>query len=87
MLRITRLIETPFEVTLKLEGKIVSDWVELLEKEIRTLIKEGRTVNLDCSGVKYVDERAVELLRMVADRKLKIVNATALIQDLMERRV
>lgn len=87
MLRITRLIETPFEVTLKLEGKIVSDWVELLEKEIRTLIKEGRTVNLDCSGVKYVDERAMELLRMVAGRKLKIVNATALIQDLMERRV
>ena len=87
MLRITRLIETPFEVTLKLEGKIVSDWVELLEKEIRTLLNEGRTVNLDCSGVKYVDERAVELLRMVAGEKLKIVHSTALIQDLMEKRV
>ena len=87
MLRITKLIETPFEVTLKLEGKIVSDWVELLEREIRTLLNEGRTVKLDCSGVKYVDERAVALLRSMAGRKLKIVNTTALIEDLMERRV
>ncbi len=87
MLRITKLMDSPFEVTLKLEGKIVSDWVDLLEKEIRNQLNQGRSVKLDCSGINFVDAKAVELLRMIAGEKLKIVHPTALIQDLMEKRV
>ncbi len=86
MLRITKERVSPSEVTLKLEGKVISEWVRLLEREIRGLLEKGKIVNVDCSGVKYIDDHAVQLLKTSCDGKVRIVNATALVHDLMEIR-
>ncbi|MFB3121881.1 MAG: hypothetical protein ACE10H_06805 [Candidatus Binatia bacterium] len=47
MLRITKVAESPSLVTMKLEGKLASDWVPLLEGECLTRLKENRKVLLD----------------------------------------
>jgi anti-anti-sigma regulatory factor len=83
MLRITRITESSSLVTLKLEGRIVSDWVSLLQKEILCLLRHGRTVELDCSGVIFADEDGLVLLKQIAGKNLKIVNSSPLIKGLL----
>ncbi len=66
MLKITKPKANSIQVTLKVEGKIVSDWVSLLEKECLSQMQE-KQVLLDLSDVTYVDHRGVEMLqRLVA---------------------
>ena len=42
MLRITTMTTIGSSVTLKLEGKIMADWVNLLERECRSVISERK---------------------------------------------
>lgn len=84
MLRITPVAESPTLVMLKLEGRLVSDWVSLLEQECLTMLRDHPTVLLDFAEVTFVDRRGVEMLRRIASDKLRIVNASALITGLLE---
>ena len=83
MLRITRKIGKPKEVLLKLEGHVASDWVDLLEKEIRDHIANGSRVSLDFCGVTYVDRRGVKVLRALLDEGVRTGNCSGLIDMLL----
>jgi ABC-type transporter Mla MlaB component len=83
MLRITRMAESPTHVTLKLEGRIVSDWVSVVERECLTALQKQRQVVLDLSEVTFIDGRGLEMLRQIASPHLQIINASALIEDLL----
>ena len=72
-------------VTLKLEGKIKSDWVNILERECRTLISQKKSVLLDFSDVNYIDHSGVEMMRKLPNGRVTIVNASDFITDLLQR--
>ncbi len=57
VLRITKVAEDSSTVTMKLEGKLASDWVPLLEGECLICLTEKRKVLLDFSEVTFVDGR------------------------------
>ncbi len=84
MLRITKISESPSLVTMKLEGRIASDWVSLLEKECLRFLDEKRKVVLDFSEVTFVDGRGVELLSKLAGEGIKVVDCCELIKELLE---
>ena len=63
MLRITTIAEHTPIVTLKVEGRIVSDWIPTLEHESLGLLERGKAVDLDFSGVTFVDAQGVTMLR------------------------
>lgn len=84
MLRITKVVESLTQVTLKLEGRIVSDWVSLLERECQTLLHEKQRVRLDFSEVTFIDGRGVEMLKRIAAENLQILNCSAFIEDLFK---
>ena len=85
MLRITRVAESPSHVTLRLEGRIVSDWVSVVERECLTWLQEKRQVILDVSEVTFIDGSGLEMLRQIASPHLQIINASALIEELLQR--
>ena len=84
MLRITKINESPSQITLKLEGKVSSDWVPLLESECLRCLQEKREVLLDFSDLTFIDGRGVELLGRMAAENIKVVDCCALIKDLLE---
>ncbi len=84
MLRITKVAETPSQVTLKLEGRIVSDWVAVLERECLRFLQEKQKVLLDFSGVTFIDGRGVEMLKRITSENLKILNCSPLLADLLQ---
>lgn len=83
MLRMTTLTEGSRLVRLKLEGRIVCDWVALLENECLTCLRKEQTVVLDFSAVTFIDCAGVAMLRKISTDSLQIVNASPLIEDLL----
>ena len=84
MLRITKMAESPSIVTLKLEGRIASDWLSLLEKECLRFLEEKRKVVLDFSEVTFIDDRAVEILGRMPAEKIQVIECSALIRELLK---
>ena len=84
MLRITKVAEDSSTVTMKLEGKLASDWVPLLEGECLTCLKEDQKVLLNFSEVTFVDGRGAEMVKKLAGEGIKVVDCCELIKELLE---
>lgn len=84
MLRITKIGESPSLATLKVEGRVVSDWASVLESESLRLLEEKGAVLLDFSNVSFVDRRGVETLRRMRAGNVRIINCSPLIEDLLD---
>lgn len=85
MLRITQTSEGSSDVRLKLEGRVVSDWVPLLREECLRMLKKKKRVWLDFSDVTFVDDRGVEMLKELAGEGVKLLNCSALVESLLEQ--
>ncbi|MDH3442284.1 MAG: hypothetical protein OEN50_00025 [Deltaproteobacteria bacterium] len=85
MLKITKLAETPTRVTLKAEGRLVSNWVSLLEDECSRNRAQEQKVLLDFENVTYVDERGIEMLLRVVTDGIEIANCSALVKSLLKK--
>ncbi len=83
MLRIRKIVDSPSETTLRLEGKVRAEWVAVLEEECGKVLRETRRVRLDLAAVDFVDPRGVTLLRRLAADRVTIVSAAVYIQTLL----
>lgn len=83
MLRITMLSEGRWLVRLKLEGRIVSDWVALLENACLEGLRKEQTVVLDFAAVSFVDCAGVTMLRKMATDGVQSVNVSPHVEDLL----
>lgn len=84
MLRITKVSENPSSVELKLEGRIVSEWVSVLEAEILEWAQRKRKVLLDFCNVTFVDERGLGMLKRRSSGHVRITNCAGFIETLLK---
>jgi ABC-type transporter Mla MlaB component len=63
MLRITRILVNDSTATLKLEGKLVGPWVEVVRRACGPGPGGASLIRLDLSEVSYVDPAGATLLR------------------------
>jgi len=84
MLRITRLEENPSTVRLKLEGRLVGDWVALLAAELASGEDARPRVVLDCAGVDFANQTGVSLLRAASARGVVLMGCSPLLCSLIE---
>ena len=83
MLRITKVAENQTQVTLRVEGRIVSHWVAELERETERLLKGNRKVVLDFAEVSFIGPRGTGMLKRLSLEHVEIINCSALITDLL----
>jgi anti-anti-sigma regulatory factor len=84
MLRIRHDVMAAREVTLFLQGRIVAEWAELLERECERLSRSGYRVVLDLSEVVFIGRSGVEVLGRVAHAGVRIVGCTPLVVAMLE---
>jgi ABC-type transporter Mla MlaB component len=84
MLRITRLAEPQEPPCLRVEGRLVGDWVHLLEVEIELAQAQTKALELDLVAVEFADSRALSLLHEVARRGVKLIGCSPLLASLLE---
>ena len=84
MLRITESVEGGTETTLHVEGRIVSEWVGVLQEECRRVLQESRRrLRLDLGAVTFIDPRGVLALRGLATAGVALANSPAFIDLLL----
>ena len=82
MLRITRLPSDAGPHCLRVEGRLVGDWVQVLEGELAR-VSDADTLSLDLSGVDFADQRALALLQRMTDQGVEFVACSPLLQSLL----
>ncbi len=85
MLRITETSEDEKTVTLKLDGKMVGASASDLEELcLHHRDKRGKTVVLDFSGVAFIDNYGLKVLKKIKDSRVSIVNYSLFIETLLD---
>jgi anti-anti-sigma regulatory factor len=84
MLKITKIQESRRDVLLKLEGKITAEWAALLDGECRILLREKKTVYLDCSHVDFIDAKGVEVLNNLPRTQITLISAPGYVTELLQ---
>ena len=85
MLRITRVEKTATTLHLRLEGRIVGDWVLLLEEELLRSDASSQRVVLDLTGVAFANEAALAVLRRALSAGARLLGCSPLISALLGR--
>lgn len=83
MMRITLVSQTPQEAVLRLEGWIAGEDVELLEAEGYRCFQQARRLELDLSGVKFIDTAGLALLQGWSGPRLELRNASAYLHSVL----
>jgi len=81
--RITKIKQTPLLVVLKVEGAVVSESVRVLEEECLGWLEQKKTIQLDFSGVTYIDHSGVELFKRMTQAHLRIIHCPDFIHHLL----
>lgn len=81
MMRITvNHNEQPNTTTMRVEGRIVGDWVDLLDSECRAVLQQRLRLTLDFSGVVGLDDHARRVVRQLRDEGVRITNQPRLLK-------
>ena len=86
MLRISTVAESSSQATLRVEGRVVAEWVPVLERECRRALQQNRHVQLDLSAVTFIDGRGVAALRHLGANDLEMINCPEFIEELLRTR-
>ena len=81
MLRISVTEAADEPVTLRLDGQVTGQWVELLQRTCKAQLKKGARVTIDLRHVSFADRDGIALLRSLTDRRVEILNALPFISE------
>jgi ABC-type transporter Mla MlaB component len=84
MLRISPLTTLSDVRCLRVEGRLVGDWVEVLRVAVEQAEAQTTAVELDLAGVEFADSAALSLLLELAERGVKLVACSPLLTSLLE---
>jgi anti-anti-sigma regulatory factor len=70
-------------VRVRLEGRIVGDWVEETRRECSRLFADGKGITLDLHDVSFADEAGAQLLRELAGRGVRLTRSSPFLRELI----
>ena len=81
MLRITAERGTGDLASLRLEGRIVGPWVAELTRRCEAARSAGRELELEMSGVSFLDGSAVRLVRSLVEQGVEVRSCSAFVSE------
>jgi anti-anti-sigma regulatory factor len=84
MLRIQRNDTSAHTVILILQGRIVADWADLLERECLELLRSERCVVLDLADVVFIGRSGLEALGRVVRAGARVIGCTPLFAAMLK---
>jgi anti-anti-sigma regulatory factor len=84
MLKITTTHKDSFECVLKLEGKLVADWVSELQEACRRASGQSSHLQLDLSSLSFVDASGTIALRELIRCGIAITTTSPLVRELLK---
>lgn len=84
MLRIVEEQTTNNSITLRLDGRIAGQWVEILRASCEQIFQNDGRVILDLTGVTFADHDGVQLLRQLSRLQAALVSCSPFLQEQMK---
>jgi anti-anti-sigma regulatory factor len=81
VLKIERLADDGAPVVLKVHGRVVGPWVDVLRRMCETAAAGGAPVVLDLEGVSFVDRDGAALLKMLATGSVTLRHCSAFVVE------
>ena len=81
MLRISVIKSSGETVTLNLDGQVTGRWAKLLKRMCEVRLKKDIRITIDLRNVSFADRDGIALLRNLAERQVKILNALPFIAE------
>ena len=81
--RITNIKHTTSLAALKVEGAVASESVRVVEEECLRWLDQKKAVQLDFSGVTYIDPAGVAMLKRMTQANLQIIQCPDFIHQLL----
>jgi anti-anti-sigma regulatory factor len=85
VLRIQRNDVNARTVTLALQGRIVAEWADLLERECADVMRSKLRVVLDLSEVVFIGRHGVETLGRLGRAGVRFTGCTPLVAAMLEQ--
>lgn len=85
MLRLTRIVQTPAQIQLTIDGRLVADQVPLLDGEIGRCLAHATRLVLQLDGVTYIDEAGLALLKRWRGQTVCLRGGSPFVQALLQR--
>ena len=85
MLRIQRHEVNAYRVTLVLQGRIVAEWADLLERECVELMRSKVRVVLDLAEVVFIGRSGLEALVRLDGAGARVIGCTPLIAAMLQQ--
>ena len=84
MLRITEVRAASGQVHVLLEGDLTGPWVAELWTTVRAILDSGgHPLNIDVSGVRFVDAEGIALLHQLIGQGLNLSGASAFVAAML----
>jgi ABC-type transporter Mla MlaB component len=83
MLRITRQPGADHD-TLLLEGKLLKEWIEELQRALAQARQDGVAIALDLSGLSFIDDEGTRFLRECRRRGTSLLRASPFVSALLD---
>lgn len=81
MLRIAIAVDASSRVALQLEGALIGAWVDELARVCAPALASGGQVTLDLAAVSFVGREGVALLTSLRERRVALLNCSALVAE------
>lgn len=81
MLRITAVTPMTQVCTLRLEGQLIGPWVKELERSCTEARTNGARLVLDLTGVSFIDNEGLALLRGLTDGAVTLINPSHFVSE------
>ncbi|MFN7949813.1 MAG: hypothetical protein U0Z53_30955 [Blastocatellia bacterium] len=85
MLRIVEEKVTDSDITLRLDGRLVGQWVEVLRTSCEQAFENGTRLKLDLAGVSFADLEGVKLLRQLQARQVSLINCSPFLREQLKQ--
>jgi len=85
MLKITRVASPNREITLKLDGRVTGQWVELLRESSEPVLEDGMRLTLDLENICFIDCEGFGLIKDLIDHGVRRVNASLFVAEQIKK--
>jgi anti-anti-sigma regulatory factor len=84
MFKITKTKEHDNTINLRMDGKLVEEWLsefETLYLKIRS--EDYKRIIIDLSGVSFIDDNGIDFIQKIKDVRIDIINCSPFIESLL----
>ena len=85
MLKITRVVLSTQETTLRLDGRVAGQWVGLLSDSADSALIEGLKLTIDLKNISFIDCEGIALLKSLMCRGVDPINAPLFVVEQIKK--